>query len=167
VGQLRIDLPRAEYQMLDEPDMPYGFEVSRLSEIELPPTDSASNWLNIVYRTFNAKIYCSYHRITPATLATYTDECRRITEAVFDKGGDVMVYPFSDDERKVHAVLYAIVGNAPSPMQFMVTDSLANFFRGALYYEYKVNLDSIRPVTDYLIDDAVQLLQTFRWKTRL
>ncbi|MDR3309666.1 MAG: gliding motility protein GldD [Tannerella sp.] len=163
VGLLRIDLPRAAYRMFNERDMPYSFEASSLAEIELPTTDSASGYLNIVYPSFNARIYCSYHRITPARLESYSDDCRRITKAASEKGGKVMTYLFSDDVHKVHAVLYAVEGDTPSPVQFMVTDSAENFFRGALYYENRVETDSVRPVTDYIVGDAFQLLQTFRW----
>ena len=40
-----------------------------------------------------------------------------------------------------------------SPLQFMLTDSVSHFFRGALYYDCIPNADSLAPVTRYLKQD--------------
>ena len=38
------------------------------------------------------------------------------------------------------------------------------FFRGALYYDCIPNADSLAPVTRYLKQDIVELIQSFEWK---
>ena len=55
-------------------------------------------------------------------------------------------------------------GESASPLQFMLTDSVSRFFRGALYYDCVPNADSLAPVTRYLKQDVVELIQSFNWK---
>jgi hypothetical protein len=49
-------------------------------------------------------------------------------------------------------------------MQFTITDSTKNFLRGALYFNTKVQNDSLRPAIEYMKKDILHLINTFDWK---
>jgi gliding motility-associated lipoprotein GldD len=55
-------------------------------------------------------------------------------------------------------------GNTASPIQFYLTDSTKDFFRAALYFNNIPNQDSLAPVIDYLREDIMMMMETFRWK---
>jgi gliding motility-associated lipoprotein GldD len=55
---------------------------------------------------------------------------------------------------------------AASPFQFYLTDSTKNFVRGALYFNTVPNNDSLAPVIDFLKQDIIHMIETFRWKDK-
>ena len=71
---------------------------------------------------------------------------------------------YSNPEASVYGSLFMLDGESASPLQFMLTDSVSHFFRGALYYDCIPNADSLAPVTRYLKQDIVELIQSFEWK---
>ncbi len=163
-GFLRIEPPVAQYAILNETGLPYTFSVSQLTTVELPPTDSAIGWLNIDYPDLHAKIYCSYKQITHATLHEYTDECIELAERATKNADAITEKFYENNDNKVYGTLFLIEGESASPVQFMLTDSITHFFRGALYYKDKSNTDSIAPVIEYIKNDIIELIQTFHWK---
>jgi gliding motility-associated lipoprotein GldD len=62
------------------------------------------------------------------------------------------------------AVIAEIDGEVPSQFQFTMTDSSRNFLRGALYFNVKVQNDSLRPAIEYVKKDVIHLINTLDWK---
>jgi gliding motility-associated lipoprotein GldD len=145
-------------------DLPYKFNVSHLTTIEIPPTDSAECWINIDYQQFNAKIYCSFEAITPQTLGDFTEDCRKLVARTVKNASAINEKTYENVDNKVYATLFEIEGETASPLQFMLTDSSSRFFRGALYFECKPDADSLAPYTALLRNDVIELIQTFEWK---
>jgi gliding motility-associated lipoprotein GldD len=71
---------------------------------------------------------------------------------------------YVNPQKKVYGTIYMIDGNAASPLQFYLTDSTNNFLRGALYFREVPNIDSLRPVIDFLTPDIIRLIETTEWK---
>ena len=163
-GYLRIEPPTARYIRFQEAELPFSFAVSQQAVIELPPTDSVGQWMNIDYPELHAKVYCNYHSVTPQTLCESVQECIKLVERASDRADAITEKSFENRENNVYGTLYLIEGESLSPIQFMLTDSSSYFFRGALYYPFKPNADSIAPVTDYIRKDITELVQTFRWE---
>jgi gliding motility-associated lipoprotein GldD len=132
----------------------------------MPPDDSDSllYWLNIDYPDLHAKIYCSYQSITPRTFYECDGECRRLVERTVRNADAVNERIYENNDRNLYGALFLIEGETASPIQFMLTDSTSNFFRGALYYKNSVNADSLAPVTEYIKKDIIELIQSFYWK---
>ena len=163
-GFYRIELPPAHYMGLSLDDLPCSFNVSQLVTVELPPAETSGNWLNLTYPALNAKLYCSYHPITPADLITLENECRALVSKNVQKADAITEQLFENPEMQVYGLLFRIEGETVSPVQFLLTDSATRFFRGALYYECKPNVDSLAPVTQYLNENVIELIQSFQWK---
>jgi gliding motility-associated lipoprotein GldD len=62
------------------------------------------------------------------------------------------------------AVIAEIEGEVPSQFQFTMTDSSKNFLRGALYFNTRVQNDSLKPAIDFMKKDAMHLINTLEWK---
>jgi gliding motility-associated lipoprotein GldD len=64
----------------------------------------------------------------------------------------------------IGGMYFSVGGNAATAHQFFVTDTTKNFLRGALYFDTTPNEDSLKPVNDFLQQDMVHLINTFRWR---
>ncbi|MDR2470322.1 MAG: gliding motility protein GldD [Tannerella sp.] len=163
-GYHRIDLPPAHYRVFASDDLACTFHVSHLAVIELPPQGTAADWMNISYESLNARIYCSIRNVTPQTLSVAEEECRRLLFRNAKDARAIREQSYENQDIRLYGRLFRITGETASPIQFMLTDSLSRFFRGALYYQCRTNVDSLAPVTEYLGNDMVELIQSFRWK---
>ena len=72
-----------------------------------------------------------------------------------------------DSLNNTAGTLYDIKGSVAVPIQFFTTDSIQNFFRGSLYYNQIVNPDSVAPITHFLRDDIIQLMESMKWTKQL
>ena len=163
-GFYRIDLPQVQYIDFSLNDLPYSFKVSPLVAVELPALETVGDWINLTYPTLHVTIYCSYHPITPTDLVVLEKECRELVSRNAGKADAITEQMYENQDIHVYGTLFRIEGETASPVQFMLTDSTTHFFRGALYYESKLNVDSLAPVTQYLTDNVIELIQSFHWK---
>jgi gliding motility-associated lipoprotein GldD len=163
-GFYRIELPIPQYMDFSLNDLPFSFNVSQLVTVELPPVETSANWINLAYPALNVKIYCSYQTITPFDLSLLEDECRDLVTRNAKNANAITEHTYENPDFKVFGMLFRIDGETASPFQFMLTDSATHFFRGALYYECQFNIDSVAPVTQYLNENVIELIQSFHWK---
>ncbi|MDR0430303.1 MAG: gliding motility protein GldD [Tannerellaceae bacterium] len=163
-GYFRIEPPTQSYQSLPLDDLPYMFSVSSGVVVELPPIGDPAGWINLSYPSLGAKIYCSYLKITPATIETVLEESRLLVARQSQNAHSITEQSYSNPDEKVYACLYQLDDTSVSPIQFTLTDSLSNFFRGSLLYDYRPNADSITPVTEYIRQDIIEIVQSFSWK---
>ncbi|MDR0844698.1 MAG: gliding motility protein GldD [Tannerella sp.] len=163
-GFYRIDIPEARYRDFSSDDIPYTFRISQFAAIELPPLEMPAGWINLSYEALNAKIYCSYRQISPETLPAVTGECRKLLLRSAGNVNAITEQSYENQDIRLFGTLFLTEGESISPIQFMLTDSVSRFFRGALYYQCKMNTDSLAPVTGYLRKDVVELIQSFQWK---
>jgi gliding motility-associated lipoprotein GldD len=163
-GYLRIEPPAPSYRTLSLDELPYTFTISSLSEVELPPAGDPAGWINVSYPALGAKVYCSYLTIQPSTLGIAMEESRRLVARQSQNAHSITEQAYNNPEKRVYAYLYQLDGVSVSPIQFTLTDSTARFFRGSLLYDWRPNGDSIAPVTQYLKNDIIELIQSFNWK---
>lgn len=163
-GYVRIEPARAPYIPLSVDSLPYIFAVSCAASVELPAEGEKGGWIRIVYPSLGAKIYGSYLSVTPATWSEAAVESRLLVERQARAANKVREKAYSHPEADVYGSLFLIEGEVASPVQFLLTDSSSHFFRGALYYDCRPNADSLAPVTRYLEEDIVEMIQTFSWK---
>ena len=71
---------------------------------------------------------------------------------------------YADEERQVYGTLFRLEGETTTPIQFLLTDRSTRFFRGALHYACRPAADSLAPVTRYVEQDVVALMQSFHWQ---
>ena len=163
-GYFRIEPPQARYQVLPLDSLPYSFNVSQLAIVELPEIGSPEGWINLSYPSLGVKIYCSYLPVTRSTLQIAENESRSLVSRQATSRHTAPLQAYSNPDERVYGSLFLLDGESASPVQFMLTDSTSNFFRGALYYDCVPNADSLAPVTDYLRKDIIELIQSFSWK---
>lgn len=180
-GYNRIELP--EHTYINLPDsLPYTFEYSRLSRIHVDTTwvfmnrikqetmenaDIVSEryWIDLVYDTLDANIEITYKAIDGDNDLTreYMNDAFKLTSqhqikayAIEEK---ILLTPYGHT-----ASVAEINGEVPSQLQFVTTDSVKHFLRGALYFKTATKNDSLAPVIQYIKEDVIHMLNTLQWK---
>jgi gliding motility-associated lipoprotein GldD len=162
-GHFRIDIPEAEYHQ-ESKFKNFEFQLSNQAVITDAP-QKEEEFFNIVYPQFHAQIYCSYIPIKKkGDLAQFSEESRKFVYLHARKADAIRERIFEHAEQSVYGLVYDVKGNVASPTQFVLTDSVRAFFRGALYFENTPNQDSIAPVLDYINKDIQVIIESFLWK---
>lgn len=122
-------------------------------------TDAASGneWITVEYPAFNASIYCTYSRTTPAD---FSEQMKRRLARV-QKNLKYRTLPktraIPGAKRVTNRLFYSTEEDA-IPLQFISTDSTSYIFSGTVFIKSIFNQDSLAPVINYLTDDVITLL---------
>lgn len=160
-GYFRIEPDTPHYHLFSQEGLPITFNISQLA-IAVP--EQSPKDITFSYPALNVKLYCSYLPITSLTLSEVAEECRTLVARQSKNVSAVKEQAYSNPEELVYGALFLLDEESASPVQFMLTDSVSRFFRGALYYNCIPNADSLAPVTQYMKQDILELIQSFRWK---
>lgn len=158
---VRIEVPDHSYRPAAYG--PYGFELSTHAELQARPEPGERYWANINYPTLNATIHCSYKPVRN-DLTALTRDALEFVYKHSQQASAIPEHDYSNPEQHVYGVFFTLEGNTASPYQFILTDSTRHFFRGAVYCNCRPNADSLAPVLDYLREDVIHIMETFRWK---
>ena len=162
-GYFRISFPVKNYKSLQMP-VPYNFQIPVYSNaghdsLNLKQLD----WVTIEVPANHAQIHLSYKEIDK-NLGEYIEESRTLAYKHSRKASSIEEQIFTNPSKKVFGTIYNIKGNAASPMQFYLTDSIKHFLRGSLYIKEIPNIDSLQPVIEFLNQDVIRLIETTEWK---
>jgi len=162
MGYIRMDRTDYSYGTLYTNN--FSFQYSGLAHIDTIPSPDKNNlWFNIVYPQYTARLHCSYFPISKHTLRQAIEDSYQLAYSHAIKADGINQALFSNEIRKVSGIIYDIDGNVATPIQFFLTDSVSNFFRASFYYDTKVKSDSVLPVTQFVREDIVRLIESFEW----
>jgi hypothetical protein len=186
-GYYKIELPKHAYQQFDKPGFPYSFEypvyatvVRDTSLFDEKPENPY--WINVDFPRFNGRIYISYNRIggkanykIKNSKGEYVDSSAVNNFDQLVKGSYELTFKHSykassiDDSvfrtpNGVEGIYFKIGGNTATSNQFLVTDSVKHFLRGALYFDATPNEDSLSTVNEFLKEDMKHLINTLKWR---
>ena len=162
-GYFRVDLPRHSYRMIDTLNLPYRFDLPENVQLINRKVEGETYWIDLYYPKLNASIYCSYKPVK-GNLINLLEDTRKIVYKHSIRADDISEQPFDHRDKNVHGILYELKGNTASSVQFVLTDSTRNFFRGALYFNNVPNKDSIAPMANYIREDVIRIMESFEWK---
>lgn len=162
----RIDLPEHAYTRCDvfshcEFDMSAYAVANRREEQWAGKYDE---WYNLDYPSLNGTIHLSYKKITPETFQTVSEESYTLAYKHTIRADAIEESLYANDTARAFGILYEMSGNAASPVQFFISDSIRHFIRGALYFNALPNPDSIAPVSTYVEQDIIRLIESLEWK---
>jgi len=162
-GYYRIDFPEKAYKQLNE-SLPYDFSIPVYATVSpdlLNP--GQKEWITVEIPDNHAQIHLSYKKIDH-NLSRLIEESRSLVYKHSKKASSIEEQVFVYPAKKTYGMIYTIRGNAASPIQFYLTDSVNHFLRGALYIKEIPNYDSLRPVIKFLSEDVLQMISTTEWK---
>jgi gliding motility-associated lipoprotein GldD len=165
----RVIYPEKAYRAFDEASCPFTFEVPEYAEIErnisfFEEKPKSDCWFNINVPALNAQVHCSYYPVTSrARLDELVQDAFTMAQKHNIKANYIEEIPVHRSRDRVHGIIFSIEGATASSYQFFVTDSTANFLRGALYFNTQARPDSLAPVLDFMRQDVNKLVETLRW----
>ncbi len=162
-GYFRVDMPPHSYRTIDTLGLPYTFDLADNAQLVKREASGEKYWIDINYPNLNASVYCSFKPVN-GNLAELSEDTRRIVYKHSIKADGITEKVYDHPETDVHGILYDLQGNTASSLQFVLTDSTKNFFRGALYFNNVPNKDSIAPMAEYIREDMIRLIESFKWK---
>jgi hypothetical protein len=167
-GYFKIDFPEKKYTTFNKTEYPYSFEYPVYGTVvkdSLFFNEKTENpwWINIDFKQIGGKIYLSYKQISNQySLSKLLEDSYQMSH-YHRKRADYINEPEFHTENNVHGIFYEVGGNAASALQFYATDSLKHFIRGALYFDVTPNVDSLKPVNEFLRSDIEHLIKTLKW----
>jgi gliding motility-associated lipoprotein GldD len=165
IGYNRLILPDHAYKSLPD-TLPYTFEYS--THAKLLRDSSAIHekfWIEIYYPELKSNVHITYKRINhnKKLLEEFLKDAYTLTAK-----HQIKAYAIDEAISKTPsgktAVIAELEGEVPSQFQFTITDSTENFIRGALYFDTKVQNDSLAPAIAYMKIDMMHLINTLEWK---
>lgn len=162
-GYLRINYPEKTYKDFNT-NSPYTLRYPAYAAMQADSDKNAQPyWYNMRFYSLNATLHITYKPVEN-NLAKLCEDAYSLAYKHAVKADAINEIEINDPKRKVYGLIYEIKGNAASPLQFFVTDSVRNFIRGSLYFQSKPNKDSLAPVLTFVRADIDTLIQSLHWK---
>jgi gliding motility-associated lipoprotein GldD len=166
LGYNRLELPEPAYQYLPD-TLPYNFAYSKHARL-LPDTSSIKEkyWVEIYYPAIKSNIHITYKPLNNSEklLKEYMDDAYTLTAKHQIKAYAINEVITVTPSGKT-AVIAELEGEVPSQFQFTITDSAKHFLRGALYFNTKVQNDSLAPAIEYMKRDMMHIINTLEWNS--
>jgi len=168
-GFFNITFPKHDYKAFDQPGFPYSFEYASYANVIKDTSFFGQKpenpyWIYVDYPSLGGRLYISYKEISGVKDLAKMLEDTHYMSYFHSKKADYIEEPPFKNPNGVSGILYTIGGNAASAYQFIATDSVHHFLRGALYFDVTPNADSLRPVNEFIKKDIEHMLYTLKWK---
>jgi gliding motility-associated lipoprotein GldD len=127
------------------------------------PTENPC-WMDINFDGLDASLHLSYKEIKGKnTLAKLAEDAHKMNSKHVIRA-DFMEDSLITTPNGVEGMYYTVGGNAASPIQFVLSDTVQHFVWASLYFNSTPNADSIAPILKFVKKDVDHLIQTFKWK---
>lgn len=164
----RVEFPEKSYERASLEECSFVFEKPTYSQIVkdeyfFENVSPHPCWFDLSFDRFNGKLHCSYF---PIENRESLDSL--VTDAFELVGKHRIKANYRDEfvikkDNGVSGIFFDLGGPVASPIQFFLTDSTQHFFRGALYFENKVNPDSMNIIHEFIKADVNNMIETFSW----
>ena len=164
----RLKFPEREYKIYKNEECPFTMEVPSASEVVkkeylFGEIEASPCWFDISISSLAATVHCSYYKI---------NQDQRLDKLINDaftmasKHNIKASYreEFEIKTREASGMIFKINGPVATPYQFYISDSTNHFFRGSLYFDAKVDYDSIAPVVTFLEKEVDHMLRSLVWE---
>jgi gliding motility-associated lipoprotein GldD len=161
----RVMYPTRDYQEIVV-DCPYEFEIPVYSELKAYGDKNRPCWYNLTYPQFDATLHCSYIQFTrESQLDSLREDAYKLAlnKHHIERAEEIIEREFSDTATGLTGMIYDLQGKTATPFNFFVTDKKNHFFRGSFYFNTKTDLDSVAPVYNFLREDIMHTINTFKF----
>jgi gliding motility-associated lipoprotein GldD len=160
----RISFPEKEYTTYSG-NCPFVFEYPVYGKITPLPNHTDEPCLfNITFPAYKGTLHLTYKEINHNLDTLLNDDWTFVFKKIAQKADAIDPHNYADHAGKVYATIYDIKGNAASPINFYVTDSVRHFLRGSFYFTTQPNYDSLAPAIQFFRKDVIHLVENFKWK---
>lgn len=173
-GYFRIDMPEKTYRRFDSLSE-CSFEIPTYAYVEIGKkqgmdvdtgryANAKPHWMNLKFPKFKATVNMT-HLWVNNNLDNYLEDSHFFAFSKHQiKATGIDQSVVIRDSAKVYGLVFDIEGNTASSVQFYLTDSTKHFLRGALYFDARTNIDSLKLVIDFIRKDVIRMITTTKWK---
>ena len=145
-------------------DMPAYSNISQ-EKLFFDETPANPCWFDLEFKNFNGNLHFSYYPI---------DDRKSFDELVVDAFKFVEKHDIKANYRSetaienqygVSGILFDIEGPVATPIQFFLSDSTDHFIRASLYFNNKVEPDSMAPIYNFVREDVLRIIETITFKS--
>lgn len=157
----RIEFPSRGLSEYTAADCPFTFKYPSYGEIQ---NKEKACWFDIFMPAFKARLHCTYVPVTDE--AKYEDlvsDAFLIATKINERANYMEEMPIRNAQG-VGGLRLTWTGPAASPIHFFLTDTTTHFFKAALYFDSKVQPDSLAPIASFIRQDMDTLISSFAWK---
>jgi len=165
----RVIFPARKYVEFDSANCPLHFTYPDYMRVEwrtdfFGQKPSNSCWFDLDAQSLGAKIHWSYYPINAEmSLDKLVSDAFKIADQINTRAN------YMDETRVANAhgvsgLLMEFSGAAASPLHFYLTDSTSNFLKASLYFQSKVVVDSLAPITDFLREDIAVIINSMTFE---
>ncbi len=157
----RIEFPAHEYKDYHVDACPFSFQYPAYAEIK---DKDQPCWFDVHMPVFKARLHCSYIPVKNQ------EEYDGLVNDVFviarkiNERANYMEESLISNPQEIGGLNLHWTGPAASPVHFFLTDTTQHFFKAALYFDAKVQPDSLAPVVEFVQKDIDQMINSFTWK---
>jgi gliding motility-associated lipoprotein GldD len=165
----KVIYPEKSYQVFEADYCDFSFEYPIYARIQQDTNffDEAPAhpcWFDLFFPDFDSRLYCTYYPIgTDKSFEELKSDAFELA-SWHNKKADYIDEIRIEKDNHVSGFAFVIQGAAASPFQFYLTDSTDHFLRGSLYFNAKVQPDSLAPIYDFVEEDLLKLIETFEWE---
>ncbi|MEO6130271.1 MAG: hypothetical protein ABIQ02_00380 [Saprospiraceae bacterium] len=157
----RVEFPEHKYLQYQSDECPFTFEYPAYAEIK---KREETCWFDLFMPSFDARVHCSYIPVTDRSKFDDLVKDSYTIAARINARANYMEETPMINEQGVRGMILTWTGPAASTMHFFLTDTTQHFFKAALYFDSKVNPDSLQPIAQFIRQDITHMISTFRWK---
>lgn len=166
----KITLPSKDYQVFDTSYCALTFEYPTYAKVQQDNKffgEQAENdcWFNIEYEPLNGTLFCSYLDVKDRKHFDKLVKDAFIMAEEHNRKANYRKEEFISNKNGVSGIYFDIGGETATNLQFFLSDTTQHFFRGSLYFNAKVDSDSIAPIFTFVKKDVEHMLSTFKWKS--
>lgn len=157
----RVEYPERKFITYDSMGCPFTFEYPSYATIKSKEQEC---WFDLFMPAFKARIHCSY---LPVRNQEEFDDLVKDAYVIADRinaRANYMEDSRMENNQGVNGVIFEWSGPAASNLHFFLTDTANHFFKGALYFDAKVQPDSLAPISEFIKEDISHLISSFAWK---
>jgi len=157
----KVFYPARNYVTYQQDGCPFHFEYPDFAQIK---EKTEKCWFDLYMPAFNARLHCSY---LPVEDRKQFDDLVSDAYTIADRINDRANYMEEQrilNPKGVSGLLLSWTGPAASPLHFFLTDTTNHFFKAALYFDSKVQRDSLAPIEKFIREDIDHMISSFQWK---
>lgn len=157
----RIAYPTADYRQTQLAAV--LFEYPTYASIDRQAAGK-ENWINLRFEPYGATLFMSLIKVPMADLDQMIREKEKLAIEQAPPASEVRKEEFEATDHRFTGYFYLTDGNAPCPVQFLLSNHKDQLFQGSLLFDTAINRDSLASVVNGLTRDVRHLVETFQFK---
>ena len=164
----KVFYPQKAYTVFQQNYCPMTFEIPVYAEVareqsffEEKPLDPC--WFDLEFKELNGNLHFSYYPVKgQKSFDELIDDAFKFVEK-HDVKANYRSETSVRNQQGVSGILFDIEGPVATPIQFFLTDSTTHFIRASLYFNNKVEPDSMAPIYEFVRQDVLRMIETMQF----